>query len=455
VAVPILLAAGVATGAPTAQAAAAKSAVITTCYRTSGAQKGVLKIDADGRCARGERALRWNLAGQRGPAGARGPAGEQGPAGATGRDGAQGPAGATGSQGSTGTPGENAADPTADSFLRSGACGIGEPLQTADQPMFLTLAGITGGSVDETHKGAIEPLGFCFGSGVPITLGGGGGGMTVGRPTFTTFTIVRRVDQATPRLLEKAANGANIATGAFEAVRPGKGGSPLQAFETIDLGTVQVNGVEIRSHHGELYEFDTFSWTTLDLTYQDGKAKSTTRIDSKLTPTISSPGAVDCNDSRPAADGAGVPVATHAKFTDVTGDSLTEGFEGQVDAGSFCFGVTRPVGTSGGGGSSAKPEFSQFGFEKHVDTATPQLLGAMVIGKRIIESDVTVVDERSHRAFLTFAFDDSYVTGLRQRGADSSTEEWLTLAFTKVQVEHTTDKGTKTAFSWNIATGKA
>jgi hypothetical protein len=67
---------------------------------------GLLRVPAAGAsCRRNEQALKWNVAGQRGPQGEQGAAGETGPAGPAGPAGPIGPAGATGPAGPVGAAG--------------------------------------------------------------------------------------------------------------------------------------------------------------------------------------------------------------------------------------------------------------------------------------------------------------------------------------------------------------
>ena len=85
---------------------------------------------------------------------------------------------------------------------------------------FLTIDGVTGGSVDAKHKNAIDVLSFNWGLSVPVSTGGSGGG-SVGKASFSDFSWTQGIDSSLPTLMVDAASGKTHKTAVFELVQPG------------------------------------------------------------------------------------------------------------------------------------------------------------------------------------------------------------------------------------------
>ncbi len=191
VAVASVMAAGIITSAQSPP-----SEQLTVCVSRFGTMR---LVDSASDCSRYERAVTWNVqgpAGPPGPTGATGPAGPQGPAGTDGAIGPQGPAGPEGPPGADGADGADGAVGPAGPEGPVGPVGPagpegpvgpqgppGPPGPGGGEPPepiafgFLTIPGISGGSVDETHAGAFDTADFAVGFSRPVTgsVGGGGG----------------------------------------------------------------------------------------------------------------------------------------------------------------------------------------------------------------------------------------------------------------------------------------
>lgn len=127
----------------------------------------------DAVCLNGEATITWN---QQGP---QGPQGVQGPAGAQGAAGAQGPAGSP--------------------LIGSTSFAFGGGGTT-----FLKLDSVKGESTDKSHKGEIAISSFSIGATAARSSGGGAG---AGKVSFSSFTITKRIDKASPLLFQGAASG--------------------------------------------------------------------------------------------------------------------------------------------------------------------------------------------------------------------------------------------------------
>ncbi len=71
---------------------------------------------------------------------------------------------------------------------------------------------IAGGSVDPIYSGWIEASLFETGAETPVTIGSTSGGAGAGKVKFSEFSIVKRVDAATPLFFQRLGQGAPLAT---------------------------------------------------------------------------------------------------------------------------------------------------------------------------------------------------------------------------------------------------
>ena len=193
------------------------------------------------------------------PIGLTGPTGDTGPTGATGPTGDTGPTGAIGPQGQTGPPGT------------SSGGGTGASLKAVD--MFLKVPGIPGESKDAKHHDEIDVLSYSWGvSNSGILAHGGGGGE--GKAKFNEFTIVHKVDKASPVLLKSCVKGTHIPEGLI-TVR--KAGGDKFEFLTIKLKDVIISSVTQGSNNGDYpTESVSFVFGSMEIEYtpqdNDGNA---------------------------------------------------------------------------------------------------------------------------------------------------------------------------------------
>lgn len=138
-------------------------------------------VDSRGACLSDEATITWN---QRGP---QGPQGVQGPQGPAGRD-----------------------------LIGDTSFGFGGGHGT-----FLKLDGVKGEATDRAHKGEIVVGSFSIGA---AQQHGSGGGAGAGKVSFSSFTITKRIDKASPLLFQGAALGKHYkeAVVAFAKTKSGK-----------------------------------------------------------------------------------------------------------------------------------------------------------------------------------------------------------------------------------------
>ncbi|MFN0027826.1 MAG: Hcp family type VI secretion system effector [Acidimicrobiales bacterium] len=222
-----LVATGAAANVPTDQA------VIRACVSENGA--GVLRVPSEARgCRRSERELTWNQTGPAGPTGPTGSVGAAGPAGSTGASGPAGPAGPAGSVlTTTGAASEPVCEP--------------DPIEPAVD-LYLDVPEVPGESARRGHEGDIEVLGYCFDGHNSIAAnggGGGGGGGAVGKFTLGELVLIKRMDAASPLLLDAVASGKLFANATLFVERAGGAEAPSLRAK-IMVTNAQVTGF----HHG-------------------------------------------------------------------------------------------------------------------------------------------------------------------------------------------------------------
>ncbi len=86
---------------------------------------------------------------------------------------------------------------------------------------FLKFDGIEGESQDEKHKNEIEILSWSWGM-TQTGTSGYGGGAGAGRVNVQDVTFSKRVDKASPKLMEKCATGEHIKNAILVARKAGK-----------------------------------------------------------------------------------------------------------------------------------------------------------------------------------------------------------------------------------------
>ncbi len=189
-----------------------------------------------GSCVPGESMITWNQAGPQGPAG---------------QPGSQGASGIQGAQGAQGAAGTSSVGETTLGF------------SPRDGKLFLELDGIKGESLDDSHKNAIEIKSF--------SLGSQSTGTGAGRVTFNPFSITKKIDASSPKLLAAAATGKPIPEAELIFTQ---GSGNDQTFLEFDFKNVRVSTVQDGTSAGAVpTEALSLSYQTLEMTYYDAKGK--------------------------------------------------------------------------------------------------------------------------------------------------------------------------------------
>jgi type VI secretion system secreted protein Hcp len=107
--------------------------------------------------------------------------------------------------------------------------------------MFLKIAGVTGESQDAKYKGNIDISSFSFGVTQPST-GHFGGGSGAGKAQFQDINLTKRIDKASPVLLEHLIRGTHFDSATI-IVRKVGGKDPIEFFK-IELSEVFISSVQ-------------------------------------------------------------------------------------------------------------------------------------------------------------------------------------------------------------------
>ncbi len=129
--------------------------------------------------------------------------------------------------------------------------------------MYIQISGIDGESTDEDHEDWIEVLAFSVGMSQP---GGEATGPTRrrGDVTIEDIVVVKELDKASPKLMEKCANGEVIPSLVLEVCHEAEG--PSVTYYKYELKNVMVT-----SFNGEGSTYDALPMETVTLNFEEIK----------------------------------------------------------------------------------------------------------------------------------------------------------------------------------------
>jgi len=192
-------------------------------------------------CLSDEQTITWNQRGPQGPQGVQGPVGAQGPQGSAGRD-----------------------------LIGSTSFGFGGGGST-----FLKLDGIKGEATDKVHKEDIAISSFSIGATSQRGSGGGGG---AGKVSFSSFTITKHIDKASPLLFRAAATGQHIkdATVFFAKAKRGR----VTDYLEYKMTNVFVSSIQDGSSRGsgQPIEQISFNFAKIEETFLGSNGKPSQSI---------------------------------------------------------------------------------------------------------------------------------------------------------------------------------
>ncbi len=269
---------------------------------------------------------------------------------------------------------------------------------TTTSTAFLKIDGIEGESQDLCHKGEIELLSMQTGSSIPQTGGG------VSSLPASNFTVAKRIDKASPKLLVAVASGEHHVRATITLL---SGGAQPQWLiytltDVLVTSLSQSVGLETREE--------------VVLNARELKLETKIQVGSVSLQPSPSTSAVDL----------------FLKLDGIPGDSQDPAHKGEIVVLSFKDGVQITAASSTSGGTPGKAHFLDFVIDKNIDTASPHLLMTYQTGKHVKEAVITL-RRKSGADLLVYKLADVLITAYSQV-AGATQRERVSLNFTKIEL---------------------
>ena len=152
----------------------------------------------------------------------------------------------------------------------------------------------------------------------------------------------------------------------------------------------------------------------------------------------------------------------YMNFPGISGDTITRGFENQIQVDSFQWGVERAISSPVGGIREAgAPHVGEITITKLMDKASPLLLQSSLVGQAVSPVTITFVKEAGTGPvrYAEYTLDNVLISGYSvSSGGDNPTES-LSLSFTKITFKFTPTNpdgspGTPIQTTYDLALGK-
>lgn len=127
--------------------------------------------------------------------------------------------------------------------------------------MFLKVQGVTGEVADADHKGEIEVVSWSWGMQASTSLAPG---QASSKMTMSELHVIKRVDQASPTLMNYLRNNKLVSQAQLTVRKAGK--TPLD-YLTIELENVRVTSLKAESQQAELVERVTLGFQKVRVSY--------------------------------------------------------------------------------------------------------------------------------------------------------------------------------------------
>ncbi len=139
---------------------------------------------------------------------------------------------------------------------------------------FLKIEGIDGESADAKHKGEIDLESWSWGEvqGGTFHAGGGGG---AGKVQMHDFSMVKKIDKGSPKLMLACANGEHLKKAVLTCRKAGK---DQQEFLKITMTDILVSSFQTGGHgHADVVPTDQISlnFGKIEFEYKEQKADGT------------------------------------------------------------------------------------------------------------------------------------------------------------------------------------
>ena len=139
---------------------------------------------------------------------------------------------------------------------------------------FLKIGSLQGESQASKHKNEVELLSWSWGASNPTTVTGSG--MSTGKVSMSDITITKRVDKASPKLLELLVTGKHVSDATLYCQKS-TGGKTPQDYLTIKLKEVYVSSYQTGGSSGDDLgsESVTLTYGNINYDYKEQKPDGT------------------------------------------------------------------------------------------------------------------------------------------------------------------------------------
>jgi type VI secretion system secreted protein Hcp len=133
----------------------------------------------------------------------------------------------------------------------------------------------------------------------------------------------------------------------------------------------------------------------------------------------------------------------YLKLDSIDGESVTKGFENQIQILSFSWGGSNVSSVAGTGGSGAgKVDLSDLSIMKHLDSASPLMYKALVSGLHVKTATLSAAKSGAggasggSKAFLTISLGELFVTSMQLSGSSEIPTESVSFSYNTIKYEY-------------------
>jgi len=169
-----------------------------------------------------------------------------------------------------------------------------------------------------------------------------------------------------------------------------------------------------------------------------------------------------CDGSCGSTGGSAGQYDMYLEVDGIPGEATDSDHKNWINVGSFSWGGSMALSTSGTGGATGKVSLRDIQFQKRIDKASPNLLKVMATGKHLENATLEVINRADGGLVLLIDVSGVMVTAVDQTkgGGDSALTETLSINFTEIHysyVPRTSDgsAGGAVEFNFNVAENKS
>lgn len=148
-------------------------------------------------------------------------------------------------------------------------------------------------------------------------------------------------------------------------------------------------------------------------------------------------------------------------FPGISGDTISKGFENQIQLDSFQWGVERAISSSGGIREASAPHVGEITVTKLMDKASPLLLQNSLVGQAVGPVTITFVKDAGTGPirYAQYTLENVLISGYSVSSGGDTPSESLSLSFTKITFKFTPTNpdgslGTPIQTTYDLALGK-